>query len=128
MTVAQLRGQPTLLWFVATWCSSCESGTQVLASHVDQLRAHGVRVVEVMLYQDLGQAGPSIGDFARLAGDAAGSDWIFGTSSRQLTARYDPSSYLDIYYLLDRHGTVRYINGSPTSTLPDLIAHAEKLT
>lgn len=127
MTVAQLRGQPTLLWFVATWCSSCQVGTQVLAQNIDQLRAHGVRVVEVMLYQDLGQPGPPIGDFAKMAGSAAGNDWLFGTASQQLTTNYDPSAYLDIYYLLDRNGTIRYINGAPASTLPDLITHAKGL-
>lgn len=128
MTVAQLRGQPTLLWFVATWCSSCQVGTQVLAQNIDQLRAHGVRVVEVMLYQDLGQPGPSIGEFAKLAGGAAGKDWLFGTASQQLTTSYDPGAYLDIYYLLDGNGTIRYINGAPASTLPDLITQTKRLT
>lgn len=127
MTVAQLRGRPTLLWFVATWCSSCQAGTQVLAQNINQLRARGVRVVEVMLYQNLGQPGPPIGDVAKLAGSAAGNDWLFGTASQQLTTNYDPRAYLDIYYLLDRNGTIRYINGAPASTLPDLIAQTKGL-
>lgn len=130
MTVAQLRGQPTLLWFVTTWCSSCQAGTQVVGQHLEQLRAHGVRVVELMLDGDLGQPGPSMTQFkTELAGGAAtGGDWTFGTASPQLTRSYDPDAYLDIYYLLDRNGTVRYANGSPASTLSDLLAQAEKLT
>lgn len=129
MSVADLRGKPTLLWFVTTWCSSCQAGTQVVAQHVDQLRAHGVRVVEVMLSDNLGQTGPSMRDFAaKFAGSAQGSDWLFGTASQELTAGYDPGAYLDIYYLLDRNGTVRYVNGSPAATLTDLITHTENLT
>jgi cytochrome oxidase Cu insertion factor (SCO1/SenC/PrrC family) len=130
MSVADLRGQPTLLWFVTTWCSSCQAGTQVIGQHLDQLRAHGVRVVELMLDGDLGQPGPSMGQFkTQLAGTAtSGGDWTFGTASQQLTRSYDPDAYLDIYYLLDRNGTVRYANGSPASTLSDLLAQTEKLT
>lgn len=67
--VASLRGQPTLVWFVSTWCSSCQAGTQAMAQNLAKLRADGVRVEEVELYADLGQSGPSMGAFAKaLAG------------------------------------------------------------
>ncbi|EQD49621.1 Redoxin domain protein, partial [mine drainage metagenome] len=67
--VASLRGQPTLLWFVSTWCSSCQAGTQSMTQNLAALRSDGVHVTEVELYQDLGQSGPSMGSFAKaLAG------------------------------------------------------------
>ncbi len=127
--VASLRGHPTLVWFVSTWCSSCQAGTQTMAQNVAKLQADGVRVDEVELYQDLGQSGPSMTSFAKaLAGpEATNPDWTFGTSSASLTRAYDPQSYLDIYYLLNARGQVTYVNGSPGSSMPQLLAAAGKL-
>ena len=129
VNVAALRGQPTLVWFVATWCSSCQAGTQTIAQYLPKLRADGVRVDEVELYQDLGQSGPSMASFAKsFAGAAYGQPgWTFGTSSASLTRTYDPQSYLDIYYLLDAKGQITYVNGSPGSTMPQLLAAVGKL-
>ena len=129
MTVASLRGQSTLLWFVATWCPSCQAGTPVVAQQFPQLRADKVRVVEIELYENLGQPGPSVTDFGKTyAGSLYGDrDWTFGTSSAQLSTAYNPNGYTDIYYLLDTTGHVTYINGQPASTMPDLLNHAATL-
>jgi thiol-disulfide isomerase/thioredoxin len=129
VNVASLKGQPTLVWFVSTWCSSCQAGTQAMAQNLAKLHAYGVRVEEIELYQDLGQSGPSMGTFAKaLAGaQATNPDWTFGVSSVGLTRTYDPQSYLDIYYLLNAKGQVAYVNGSPGSTMPQLLAAARKL-
>src|SRR5579875_3039198 len=51
-TVASLHGQPTLLWFVTTWCSSCQAGTQAMSAQIPTLATHHVRVVEVELAGD----------------------------------------------------------------------------
>ena len=128
-TVASLRGTSTLLWFVATWCPSCQAGTPVVAQQFPQLRADKVRVVEIELFDNIGQPGPSITDFGRTyAGSRYGDpDWTFGTSSAQLTTTYNPNGYTDIYYLLDTTGRVTYINGQPASTMPDLLNHAATL-
>ncbi len=129
VNVASLRGQPTLVWFVSTWCSSCQAGTQTMAQNLAKLHADGVRVEEVELYADLGQSGPSMGAFARaLAGPQYGNPaWTFGVSSAALTRTYDPQSYLDIYYLLNAKGQISYVNSSPGSTMPQLLAAAGKL-
>jgi thiol-disulfide isomerase/thioredoxin len=127
--VASLRGRPTLLWFVSTWCSSCQAGTPVMAQNLAKLTADGVRVDEIELYDDLGQSGPSMAQFAHLlAGAQFGNpDWTFGVSSAGLTRSYDPQSDLDIYYLLDSKGHVVYVNSSPGSTMSQLLAAAGKL-
>jgi thiol-disulfide isomerase/thioredoxin len=129
VNVASLRGQPTLVWFVSTWCSSCQAGTQAMAHDLAELHADGVRVEEVELYRDLGQSGPSLAAFAKaLAGPQYGNPaWTFGVSSAALTRTYDPQSYLDIYYLLDADGRVAYVNSSPGSTMAQLLAAAGKL-
>jgi thiol-disulfide isomerase/thioredoxin len=128
-TVASLRGQPTLLWFVTTWCSSCQAGTQAMSSQIQNFAAHRVRVVELELADDLGQPGPAIADFgAQLAGSAYHDpDWTFGTSSAALTRTYDPAGYLDVYYLLDATGHVAYVNSSPGATMSQLLAEVAKV-
>lgn len=127
--VASLRGQPTLIWFVTTWCSSCQYGTHVMAQDIAKLQAKGVRVEEVELYQDMGQKGTPIGPFAKsLAGaQYKNPDWSFGVSSAALTHTYDPKSYLDIYYLLNAEGKITYVNSSPGSTMTQLLHAASKL-
>ena len=129
VNVASLGGQPTLLWFVATWCSSCKAGTQLLAANIAKFQADGVRVDEVELYQDLGQSGPSIGAFAKaLAGTEYGNpDWTFGMSSAALTRTYDPQSYIEIYYLLNAKGQITYVNAPLVSTMPQLLRAARRL-
>jgi thiol-disulfide isomerase/thioredoxin len=129
VNVASLKGHPTLVWFVSTWCSSCQAGTQTMAAYLPQLAADGVKVYEVELYQDLGQSGPTLASFSQqLAGpEATNPDWTFGTSTASLTRTYDPQSYLDIYYLLNAQGQITYVNGSPGSTMPQLLAAAGRL-
>ncbi|MDA8316315.1 MAG: redoxin domain-containing protein [Actinomycetota bacterium] len=128
-SVAGLRGKPTLIWFVTTWCSSCQAGTQAMAQNVATLAADGVRVVEVENYADLGQSGPPMGTFAKtLAGSAVTNpDWTFGEASSALTHTYNPKAYLDIYYLIDAEGKITYVNSSPASTMPELLSAARAL-
>jgi cytochrome oxidase Cu insertion factor (SCO1/SenC/PrrC family) len=128
-TVSSLHGRPTLLWFVTTWCSSCQAGTQAMSAQIPTLAARHVRVVELELSGDLGQPGPAITDFARqLAGSRLHDpDWIFGSASPALTQAYDPNGYLDVYYLLDAAGHVTYVNSSPAATMSRLLSAAAKI-
>ncbi|HLG92239.1 MAG TPA: TlpA disulfide reductase family protein, partial [Acidimicrobiales bacterium] len=128
-SVSSLRGRPTLLWFVATWCPSCQVGTRALAARIGDLARSGVRVVELELAGDLGQAGPDAASFSRQFAGAAASDpdWTFGVASAGLSRAYDPANYLDVYYLIDSSGRVRYVNSSPATTMGDLLAVASHL-
>ncbi len=128
-TVASLHGQPTLLWFVTTWCSSCQAGTQAMSRQIPALAARHLRVVELELSGDLGQGGPAISDFARrLAGRRDHDpDWTFGTASPALTHTYDPRGYLDVYYLINATGHITYANSSPAATMKQLLAAAAKI-
>jgi thiol-disulfide isomerase/thioredoxin len=128
-SVASLRGHPTLVWLVTTWCTSCQAGTQLLARNIGKLQADGVRVEEIELYQDLGQAGPSIGSFARTyaGAEATNPDWSWGVSSAALTRTYDPQSGLEIYYLLNAKGQVTYVDAPLVSTMPQLLQAAGRL-
>lgn len=129
-TVSSLSGHPTLLWFVTTWCSSCQAGTQAMASGiVSRLAERHVRVVEVENAGDLGQAGPSMTSFVnQLAGsEARNPDWTFGVASSALTRTYNPEGSLDIYYLLNAGQRIVYINSSPAATKAQLLGEAEKV-
>jgi thiol-disulfide isomerase/thioredoxin len=129
-TVASLRGQPTLLWLMTTWCSSCQAGTQAVAQNFAKLKVYHVHVVQVENYQDLGQSGPTLHKFGTvLAGaDFGNPRWTFGHASAALTHTYNPQGDLDIYYLLNAKGQITYVNSEPASTMPQLLAAAGSLT
>lgn len=128
-TVTTLRGKPTLIWFMTTWCSSCEAGTQSMAQNIATLAADGVHVVQVENYADLGQSGTPMNAFAKtLAGSAfSNPDWTFGEASSTFTHTYNPKAYLDLYYLISSKGKITYVNSSPASTMPQLLQAASQL-
>jgi thiol-disulfide isomerase/thioredoxin len=120
--LSSYRGHPVLLWFVATWCSTCAQGNQALNSNYQFFRQHGVKIIELELYKDLGYSGPSINNFVYSYAPSAYSNGtvIPAYAGYNMTAEYDPKGYLDIYYLISSNGTVLYINGAPASTAGQL--------
>lgn len=112
-----LRGHPYVLWLVASWCSSCQAGSSVVADHIDLLKRHGVKVVELRLANDLGASGPGLQAFQRAVGSKAFSqNWYWGEASMQQTLTLDPHGYPDIYYLVDAHGKIVAISGNPAGS------------
>jgi len=55
-TVASLRGQPTLLWFVVTSCPSVQASMPVMTQRMAAFRTAKVKVVVVEAYPELGAA------------------------------------------------------------------------
>lgn len=127
--VASYRGRATVLWFIATDCSSCTASIPAVAHHLNALRADGVSVAVIDLYGDLGQ-GPAAaraltGVQRKLASAQVGDPaWTWGISSRNLSYRYDQYGAPDVYYVLDRTGRITYRNSVPVSTMSDLLSHA----
>jgi thiol-disulfide isomerase/thioredoxin len=126
-----LRGQPTLVWLITTWCPVCQAGTRAmtarLASRLAQLH---VRVLELELHGDLGHARPSMTAFVHTYAGAGphGADWTFGMASSALTQAYNPKGVMDVYYLVDSTGHVRYVNSGPATTGSKLLAYAAALS
>ena len=113
----ELRGHPYVLWLVASWCSSCQAGSAVVGEHIDMLKKHGVRVVELRLSKDLGAAGLGLQTFQRAVGPKAfSSNWYWGEASQAQTLALDPRGYADLYYLVDRRGTIVAIDGNPSAS------------
>ena len=120
--LSRYKGHTTLLWFVATWCSTCAQGNQVLNQNYQFFKSRGIKIVELEMYNDLGYQGPAITNFvSSYAPNAYSNNTVIpALAGYNMTASYDPKGYLDIYYLISPNGTVLYINGSPSYTLGQL--------
>jgi hypothetical protein len=46
-----------------------------------------------------------------------------GNASQAVTSTFDPNAYLDVYYLLDANGAIRYYNTAPEATMSALLQH-----
>ena len=128
--VASYRGKPTVLWFIATDCSSCTASIPTVADHLNTFRADGVNVAVIDLYGDLGQGPAAARALAQVGHKLAGPrltdpTWMWGISSRDLSFRYDPYGAPDVYYVIDRAGRITYRNSVPVSTMSDLLAQAK---
>ena len=120
--LSSYRGHTVVLWFVATWCPSCAQGNEAINQNYLFFKQHGIKIVELELYRDLGYSGPPIANFVDSYAMAAYSNGTItpALAGYNMTEAYDPKGYLDIYYLISGDGKVMYINGSPASTLGQL--------
>lgn len=123
LKLSDFRGQPVMLWFVATWCSTCKAGIEAIASRIDELESYGLRIVTLKVYKNLGYEGPSITDLGKeAAGPAFNSpNWLWGVSTKRASFIYDPKGYPDIYWLIDGDGVIRAVNGAPNATMDQIM-------
>jgi len=133
MTVAALRGKPTLLWFLVAGCSSCAASAPAIAKYLPGLEADGVHVVSLDLYGDLPSTPAGRMDLSAFAANNAGPawsspGWTWGEASKALSVAYDPAGNPDVYVLIGPGGHLRYRNSIPVSTMPQLLAAAGVLT
>ena len=111
ITLGSLRGHPVVLWFVTTWCPSCQESESILANngYYKEIHAKGALFVTVELYNDLNEPGPSISDFSSQYGEGytQNKSWLlYGTSNLNATYSYDPKEYLEIYYVINSSGVI----------------------
>lgn len=130
-SLSSLRGAPAMIWLVTTWCPVCQIGTRAMQSQLAaRLAKMHVRVVELELYGDLGHSNPTMMSFIHTyAGTGTHSpNWVFGTASAALTRVYNPRGEMDIYFLVNSTGQIRYVNSGPAKTGPQILAHAAALS
>lgn len=125
-TLSQFKGKKVMFWMVATWCSSCAAGMQTLAQNSDKLR--GITIIMLKTYGDAGYPGPSITEFTQKYSPQVLSqkNWVVGNASQKMTSIYNPRNYPDIYFLIDSHGVVQTIDGSPSATINKIIQFANE--
>ena len=119
-----LHGRPVLLWFVATWCTSCQQGAQMLASkYSSELESKGVVILTIELYNDLGQTGPNLTQFANQYGGGSNEQgWYYGYSNQTTTYTFDPKAALDVYYAVNGQGVIVAQGIELPSGLPSLFS------
>jgi len=104
---AQLRGQKYILWVMGTWCPSCKAGSQIAAQHIGDLQRGHVALVEMEAYDNLGGSGPTLESVKDGIGKATEApNWYWGVLTQEQTATIDPKSLMDVYYLVNKDGTV----------------------
>lgn len=109
-SISSYYGKPILLWFVATWCSTCAQGNEALASNLVFFQQHGVKIVELEQYNDLGSPGMPISQFISKYGN--NNTYVQGgVAGYNMTVAYNtpPTFQLDIYYLISPTGKILYV-------------------
>ncbi|HED04205.1 MAG TPA: redoxin domain-containing protein [Candidatus Fraserbacteria bacterium] len=125
--LSEFRGRPVMLWLFASWCPTCQAGTIAVAGKFDQLRQAGVQIIQLLLYNNLGYAGPSAEEFAkRYAGSTYPSPgWLWGDASQAGSYMYDPKGYPDIYFLISKDGVLQTMSSAPNVTMKQILAFAQ---
>ena len=110
ISTKSLEGAPLVVWLMTTWCSSCSDTSELLVSqYYSAFRSDGIRLLQIENYNDLNQQGESLSAFVSQYGGSKEPGWYIGTASQSITQEYNPSSALDIYYMVNSQG---YIVGS----------------
>jgi hypothetical protein len=129
--ISSLHGTPAMVWLIATWCSVCQVGTKKMATSLAaQLAKMHVKVVELEQYRDLGHPNVTMGSFIHTyAGNGPyPSNLVYGTASAALTRTYDPKGMMDVYYLVDSTGHVRFGGSALANNVSQVLAHAATLS
>jgi hypothetical protein len=80
----------------------------MLASkYYSELESKGVTILTIELYNDLGQSGPNLTQFANQYGGGLNEQgWYYGYSNQTTTYTFDPKAALDVYYALNAQGVI----------------------
>ena len=126
--LSEFHGKPVMLWLFASWCPSCQAGTDAIARAFPQLEQAGLQIVQLRLYQNLGEPGPSAAKFARAFARpvSASPHWLWGEASQEASYAFDPRGYPDVYFLIDKGGIIREISGGPNTAIDQILSFARR--
>ena len=120
ISLSDFRGNPVMLWLIATWCLTCQVGAKVLSEEkMSDIEKYDLKIIVLKLWNNLGYSGPSLEEFGReWVGENFNNDnWIWAEADRETSFLYDPRGLPDIYYLIDKEGVIRAIDTAPSATL-----------
>ncbi len=119
-TLSAQRGRPTVIFFMAYWCSTCLSEARALAQIRDE---YGDRVQIIAIDVDPSSTPESLARFKRSAG---AGDFVWAFDTAQTVARAYQVRSLDTTLILDANGVVVYRDEFPTPyrTLKRTLARA----
>jgi len=109
ISLADLRGEPVLLNFWATWCTPCKAETPFIESLYREYGKRGVQVVGVSLDS------PESGDEVRSWIRKMGVTYRILRDGRQVALDRFSLVGIPATYLLDADGTIRFARLGPVS-------------
>lgn len=107
-TLANQRGKPVFIFFMADWCGSCIAEATALAQLQQEV---GAKVSIVVVNVDPSATPESLTQFKKAAGNG-NYTWAFDTD-QTLVVAYQVTS-LDTTFILDSDGRIAYRDQTPT--------------
>lgn len=107
-SLAEQRGRPTIIFFMAYWCGTCIPESQALAQLKEEY-GDGVRIIAIDV--DPSSTPQALRQFKSAAGNGA-FVWAFDRE-QQVVSAYKVRA-LDTTFVLDAEGHVIYRDSSPT--------------
>lgn len=107
-SLAEQRGQPTIIFFMAYWCGTCIPESQALAQLKEEY-GDSVRIVAIDV--DPSSTPQALRQFKSAAGNG---DFVWAFDREQQVVSAYQVRALDTTFILDREGHVVYRDSSPT--------------
>lgn len=91
-------------------------------------KLNGMKVIALETFDDAGYKGIPIGRFIQKNAPTSlkYSNWIWGHASKQATEIYNSKNYADIYYLINKNGIIKSIDGAPSATINKIVSFAQR--
>jgi thiol-disulfide isomerase/thioredoxin len=123
--LADYRGQKVMFWVFATWCPSCKKAARALQANNDKLQ--DLTIIALKTHGNAGYDGPSVSEFAQqYASQLLDADnWIWGNLSKESTQVWNPQNRPDIYWLIDKNGTIVAKTAAPAATMNRIVQFAQ---
>lgn len=109
VSLAEWRGKPVVLYFMASWCASCVPEAQALAKVHQEYRSAGLEVL--VLDVDPSMTEQDLHSFRRFVPGAA-YHWALDRG-QAVTQAFQVRS-LDTTIIIDRQGRIAYRDSAPT--------------
>lgn len=112
--LANLRGQPVWIDFMATSCRSCQTEFPLMNSYANRYASNGLVVIAIDVNEDEG----TVATFA----EGLGATFLFGLDADGSAAKTWDALSLPVHFWIDKNGIIR--DGAPGGIGPDVMNKA----